>query len=81
MQIPQDSLKSLDPHLVYDWRTKLFSLWTIRIAVFWGAVSGLAAAWPAFAGTMPLWAFASASVVMCVALVVARLRKQPGVFE
>lgn len=53
--------------------------WSIRIALFWGAVSGLLAAWPAFAGQIPLWAYATGSVVITSAITIARVTKQEGI--
>jgi hypothetical protein len=57
-------------------------LWTVRLAiggaVFWGAVAGLYLVWPAFAGVIPLWFYALGGIVMSIALVVARILKQPG---
>lgn len=64
--------------LIDDWRTRALKLWTVRIALFWGALSGLLVAWPAFSGVVPLWAFAGASIILSAAVAVARLTKQPG---
>ena len=56
-------------------------LWSMRLALFFGALSGLVAVWAAFQDVMPLWAFAGTSVLMNVAIAVARVTKQPGVDE
>ena len=57
-------------------------LWSVRLAVggavFWGIVSGLYLVWPAFAGTIPLLFYAVGGVVMSIALIIARIMKQPG---
>lgn len=53
-------------------------LWSIRVALAWGAVCGLYGAWGAFQDIIPPVWFASASVVMSMAIVGARVLKQPG---
>jgi hypothetical protein len=70
---------ALDARLINDWRSLWHKFWTIRIALFWGAVSGLLVVWPSFAGAVPLPVYAAGSVVMTALLAVARLTKQPGV--
>lgn len=64
--------------LIDDWRRELLRLWSIRVAVFWGAVSGLFVVWPELGSVIPLPWFAALSVVMSTALTIARLTKQPG---
>lgn len=64
--------------LLENWRDVLRKAWSARVALFWGAVSGLVGVWSAFQDFMPLWLFAGLSVAMSVALVVARLTAQPG---
>ena len=54
-------------------------LWSIRLALFWGAVCGLYSGWSAFQGVIPAPIFAAASVLMCAAIACARVMKQPGV--
>lgn len=68
-----------EKHLIDDWRARIFRLWSVRVALFWGGVSGLFVAWPSLAGAVPLPLFATGSVVLSVALVAARVLKQPGV--
>ena len=72
-------IDGINNRLIDDWRSVALHFWTIRIALFWGAASGLLAAWPAFASAIPLWSYALASVVLSAAVGVARLTKQPGV--
>jgi len=71
--------------LIDDWRAKIGKLWSVKVAIggiiFWGALSGLWAIWPAFVDWLPLWFYALGGVVMSVALAVARVIKQPGVSE
>jgi hypothetical protein len=74
----QRAVVALDKHLIDDWRTDALRFWSVRLALFWGALSGLFLVWPAFANVIPLWAFAGLSIVMSAALAVARLTKQPG---
>lgn len=70
-----------DQHFIEDWKFKIRRLWTIRIALFWGAVAGAYSAWPAFQSLLPAPAFAGVSIVMSMAIVGARVTKQPGVDE
>lgn len=71
-------LAAAESRLVDDWRGEAKRLWSIRVALFWGAVSGLYGAWDAFQSVLPAPLFAAASVVMSVSLVGARLTKQTG---
>lgn len=78
--MPLDKIKdAAGRHVIDNWRDILARAWSIRLAVFWAAIAGLAAAWPAFMDTVPPRLFAVVSVIFSVALVVARLTKQPGV--
>ena len=61
-----------------DWRTILAQAWSVRVAAFWGLVSGVVLFWPAMQGVVSLPIFAGVSVVACVAVAVARITKQPG---
>ena len=74
-------LQWCDKTLIEGWRIKIKQLWTIRIALVWGAICGLYAAWPAFQGIIDAPIFAGASVLMSMAIVAARVTKQPGVDE
>lgn len=69
--------------LIDNWKSKIGKLWSVRVAVggiiFWGALSGLWAIWPAFVDWLPLWFYAVGGVLMSVALAVARVLKQPGI--
>jgi hypothetical protein len=65
-------------HLIDDWWRLVLRLWSIRLAIFWGAVCGLYVALPAFADMIPPIWFALACVGMSVAIVIARITKQPG---
>lgn len=67
--------------MIQDWKRKFMRLWSIRVALLWGAVCGLYAAWPAFMEVLPPPVFAGISVLMSMAIVGARLTKQPGVDE
>lgn len=53
-------------------------LWTIQLAIFWGAFSGLMLIWPALMSFIPLPVFFSLSILFSVILGVARVTKQPG---
>jgi len=67
----------LDSHAAPEWRVA-HKLWSVRLAVFWGAVNGLYAAWPAFIGAVPPLEFALISVGFAVAIALARFTRQPG---
>ncbi len=63
----------LDP----EWRIA-HKLWSIRLALFWAAFSGMWVALPAFYGFLPpLW-FAALSVAFSLIFCIARLTNQPG---
>ncbi len=64
--------------LIDEWRAVALRLWSIRLALFWGAICGLCAVWSAFVDIMPLWVFASGSVLMFASIAGARVLKQPG---
>jgi hypothetical protein len=68
--------------LIDDWRLISTKAWSARVAIsgamFWGAVAGLYLVWPAFADVLPLWFYAIGGVLMSIALVFARILKQPG---
>lgn len=67
--------------LIENWHRELRRLWTIRVAILWAALGGLYAVWSAFIDVLPVWVVVSASIGMSVALVVARILKQPGADE
>lgn len=64
--------------LIDDWRSEAKRLWSIRIALFWGAMSGLVLVWSAFSDVLPTWLYAAGGVVISAAMAGARLLKQPG---
>jgi len=66
-------------HLIVDAKRKWHRLWSVRLALFWAAVSGLAAAWPAASDHVPFPVFAGGMVLAFVAVAFARVTKQPGV--
>lgn len=61
-----------------DWKEIFKKSWAIRMALFWGAVSGLIAVWSAFESELPVWAYALIGIVANASITVARLLKQPG---
>lgn len=64
--------------LIDNWRRELRRLWSIRVAAFWGAVSGLLLIWPALADSIPIWAYAVGGITVSMSFAVARFLKQPG---
>lgn len=71
-------LQALDRRLIDDWHREAPRLWSVRIAAFWGALSGLAAVWPAFQGVLPLLPYTLLAMLIFAAIAVAKLTKQPG---
>lgn len=67
----------LDAHLQPEWRDA-HRLWSVQIALFWSALSGMWAAWPAFQGIVPLPWFVGICIAFPMVLTLARLAKQPG---
>ncbi len=65
----QHAIDALNERLIDDWRRQALRLWSVRIALFWGAVCGLLAAWPAFASAVPLPVFAGLSVLLSAAMI------------
>lgn len=61
-----------------NWPTILKESWAVRVALFWGAVSGLIAVWSAFQDVLPLSIYAALGVLMNASITVARVLKQPG---
>lgn len=53
-------------------------LHSVRVAMFWGAVSGLIMIWPALADRIPVVWYAVGGVLISVAFTAARVLKQPG---
>jgi hypothetical protein len=62
--------------LIDEWRTEIWRLWSCRVALFWAAVSGIAAGWSALAGEIPTWIYMGGSVLLPVTMLAARLLKQ-----
>jgi hypothetical protein len=69
---------TLDKYLIAGWRSEWKRLWSVRVTLFWGALSGLVSVWSAFSDVLPLWVYSGFSVVASILLGVARLTKQPG---
>lgn len=67
-----------DRRLIADWGKEIRRLWSIRVALFWGAMQGIYSAWPAAQALVPPLVFITVSMVMSAAIVGARLMKQDG---
>lgn len=65
--------------LIDDFRRIWWRLWSARLALLWGVISGLYLVWPAFQDVVPLKWFACLSMAMGGAIAVARYLKQPGI--
>lgn len=67
-----------DKWLVGNWRQAHW-FWTVQLAIFWSALSGVMMAWPAMIALIPVPWFLGLSIVFSVALGLARVFKQPGI--
>ena len=76
--MPDTPDENPDSHFHSNWRTILKESWAVRVALFWGAVSGLIAVWSAFQDVLPLSIYAALGVLMNASITVARVLKQPG---
>ncbi|WP_458760561.1 DUF7940 domain-containing protein [Afipia sp. TerB] len=65
--------------LLHNWRDVLKRAWSVRLSLLAGAVIGLFSVWPAFQDLLPAWLFGLLAVGMSVAIVIARITKQPGI--
>lgn len=63
--------------LIDDWKKKAPKLWSIRLGLLAGLLSGAEVVLPLFADLAPRGWFAVASFVLTVAALVARLVAQP----
>jgi hypothetical protein len=63
--------------LVDDWRSS-HRWWSVRAAVFWGALNGAVTALSAFSDNINPWLFLGLNVVGYATIGLARLLKQPG---
>ncbi len=63
--------------LIDDWRTELHRLWSIRISLFVGVLTGCAAVLDAFTGVFNPWVLLSVSIFVNTAVIpLARLVQQ-----
>jgi len=63
--------------LVDDWRAS-HRWWSVRVALFWGAVNGAVMGLSGLSGFIDPWLFLGLNVVGYATIAVARLLKQPG---
>ena len=75
------AIAAINARLLDDWKTVVVKAWSVRLALFWGALSGLYLAWPALSSFMPMQAYVAGSMVIAAAIGVARLTKQAGVSD
>lgn len=64
--------------LIDDWRREFRRLWSIRVALFFGALNGAVLGLAAFVDVINPWTFLILNVVGYAVIAVARLLKQPG---
>ncbi len=63
--------------LIDNWKTELHRLWSIRIALFFGVLNGVAMGLAAFVDVFNPWLFMGLNVLAYGAIGVVRLIKQP----
>jgi hypothetical protein len=61
-----------------NWRVLLRRTWSVRLALFWGALNGAVLGLAALADILNPWLFIGLNIVGYGAIAVARLLKQPG---
>jgi hypothetical protein len=64
--------------LIDNWSTELHRLWSIRIALFFAALNGVALGLAAFVDVFNPWLFMGLNVIVYTVLIGARLLKQEG---
>jgi hypothetical protein len=64
--------------LIANWKRELRRLWSIRMALFFGALNGAVLGLAAFIDIINPWTFLVLNVLGYAAIAVARLLKQPG---
>lgn len=65
------------PHLIPDWR-HAHRLWSIRLALFWGAFNGAVLALAAFVDHINPWLFLALNTAGYAVIAGARVLRQPG---
>ena len=66
-------------HLIDDFGRVFMKLWSVRLAIVAGVLSGIEVILPLFIDAIPRGAFAIASFVVTVASIVARAIAQPSI--
>lgn len=67
--------------LIDNAKTEFHRLWVIRVALVYGAFSGVAMVLGAFVGVLNPWLLLGISEVVCIAIIVLRLVKQKDPME
>ena len=68
-------------HLINDFGRVFMKLWSVRLAIVAGVLSGIEVVLPLFIDAIPRGAFAIASFVVTVASIVARAIAQPAIHK
>lgn len=66
-------------HLINDFGRVFMKLWSVRLAIVAGVLSGIEVILPLFIDAIPRGAFAIVSFVVTVASIVARAVAQPSI--
>lgn len=64
--------------LYEDWKLILKKAWTVRLALLAGALSGAEVVLPLFADVIPRGVFSGLSVLVAMAIPIARIVAQPN---
>lgn len=64
--------------LIDEWRTQFLKLWSIRVALIFGALNGAMLGLAALVTVIDPWWFLALNIVGWTVLIGARLLKQPG---
>lgn len=64
--------------LIDGWQTEIHRLWSIRLALFFGALNGAVLGLAAFVNVFNPWLFLALNTAGYVVLIGARVLKQPG---
>lgn len=58
---------------------KAHRMWSVRLALFWGALNGAVIALAVFADVINPWLFLTLNMIGYGAIAIARVTKQPGI--
>lgn len=68
-------------HMISDWQAILKKAWSVRLMIIAGLLSGCEIILPLYADSLPRHLFASLSMIVITAALIARLVAQKGLSE